>query len=196
MTKIEKEISKLKAYLETVRKNKILTDDLKKHTVLKLENKIKSLEDEQEKDVQEEHEEKQSKAKKISIGKRKYTTVKSENPARKASGKYSGWIHKLKKDRKVKVEKHYRLPHGYEVIKGSDKNRNYGFDDVKLPRGYRMPHGYTTKMGLKDKKYEEGGHIPENSLYVDNYLGKKWNELTEEQKEHFSSYLSFLYDSK
>jgi len=69
----------------------------------------------------------------------------------------------------VELTKGNRLPRGYEIVKGADKNHDYSQGKKKvvgLKKGYRLAHGYVATKGAKNKKYEDGG-VFEDEEYAD-----------------------------
>ena len=81
---------------------------------------------------------------------------------------------KKKSHKRVHVTKGRRLPHGYGVVKGADKDAVYEGKNVIVDKGYRLPHGYVTEKGAnKNEYYEQGTNIESD-----------WREdLTEDEKE-------------
>lgn len=81
----------------------------------------------------------------------------------------------VKGSKKVDVTKGYRLVHGYNAVKGSDKNYNYskGYKGVRVDAGWRLPHGYEVTDGAYNVKYAKGSNI-ERQQY-NNLIGMKDN---------------------
>ena len=90
----------------------------------------------------------------------------------------------------VELTKGNRLPHGYEIVKGADKTKDYSKGKKKivgLKKGHRLAHGYETEKGAKNKKYGKGGGFgKENTEMVANQ-NKAIKHHTEELKKILDS---------
>jgi len=79
----------------------------------------------------------------------------------------------------VDVAKGYRLPHGYQAVKGADKNFDYskGYPKVKVDKGWRLPKGYEVVDGAYNMKYDTGGNFDaflEENEENDNWYNDNW----------------------
>lgn len=74
----------------------------------------------------------------------------------------------VKGQKHVSVTKGYRMPHGYEAVKGSDKKHTYskGHPKVRVDEGYRMPKGYEVVEGAYNEKYAKGGGFDDMNIGV------------------------------
>lgn len=79
--------------------------------------------------------------------------------------------------KRVRIIRGYRMPHGYKVVKGSDKNKVYskGKRGVQVDAGWRMPKGYGIVDGAYNMKYEHGATIQGEgkNVYKAFYKGKE-----------------------
>lgn len=80
----------------------------------------------------------------------------------------------VKGKKHVSVTKGYRMPHGYEAVKGSDKKHTYskGHPKVRVDEGYRMPKGYEVVEGAYNEKYAKGGGV-DGYYFKSNKYGEK-----------------------
>ena len=85
----------------------------------------------------------------------------------------------------VELTKGNRLPHGYEIVKGADKTKDYSKGKKKivgLKKGHRLAHGYETEKGAKNKKYARGGFAGDFNF---NKLEDYENEIKKDLIENY-----------
>jgi hypothetical protein len=80
-----------------------------------------------------------------------------------------GGVHKH-----VSVKRGYRLPHGYEAVRGATKKADYSHKGVEMDLGWRLPHGYVLEKGADSKAYYGRGGYTESGYSG----GKKSYNLT------------------
>ena len=73
--------------------------------------------------------------------------------------KQGGGVGNPKSHPDVKMDKSYRLPHGYGTVKSADKTDKFVAKHVEVKTGRRLPHGYDAVKAQKGVQYDDGGKV-------------------------------------
>jgi hypothetical protein len=103
-----------------------------------------------------------------------------------------GGVHKH-----VSVKRGYRLPHGYQAVRGATKKADYSHKGVEMDLGWRLPHGYVLEKGADSKAYyKRGGGVesctPEEKMFVRALIERYMDNLSSDGKEVATSVLHKL----